>query len=803
MEDFDNDTHYDMSGLTATAVNCGGAIYGKCDNLHGDAKRQCQYNACRAAGPCHYIKDPVTHHYRCRGECNVYSPGLQGDCFHHDVSVTWRIGARAPDDMCPDAAPGEDGDGDGIEDACDPDRFFKETYVAAGDKSGRYPTTPPSNIIDDAWTSMYPSHWDPTVPRQGFLDADRDGVPEGEDFCPVDPSGGYPYFDDNSWGEDQNWPWTTDSAAPPFHTAGELHRGNPCDPYPLGITEVVPEASSGSACSDRSRHVIAGDNAPRYTIYEEAGTSVNGATVNGEVDGQTYRCACRDKVTLQPIADCLDSERSDCFRRDVQVVTDLSKTTGYGNLPLERESCSYDANGFCAPYPIDSAEKSWVWHYEHSNHDPPEPAHFGTNDFVTVKAGGVNEESFIQSRYEYAIMTLTSIKKAPAKDQQFGSDPSPFPDPRFVSTDDINKNLWDPTSAESKRLRVNFAGELQLTEEHRALIPPLICNDPFHLGFDAVWTQVKCIVGCDPLDFSKWWEDGDPFQLVRNDTTLSGLVLVRPAEGYTSSIVADDIAQELLGSSSVLAAPMPTGPAAAGPDLMVLGTNRAGTSWLRLAQGFALGDVGGLLGAPTAAAFVAPATAPSTGYYTVDSGQLPVPLAEGSRLLSDPRSDWVGLFVPGWGVWGYNPLTGSWRNAGAPPEVVSRGEPALAMVGSALVVAGGVTEAGAATDAWAVSLAGHGAQLLSQSLPPRRSALLTVKADASGFAYEAASTTPASRATISGASIASRPARCRHGSWRPIQDAASRSRPTPQGSISRRSAAGRGSTGSIRPRPQA
>jgi len=648
--------------------------------------------------------------------------------------------ARRADDMCPDGAPyaDDDGDGDGIEDACDPDLFFKEKYVAYG--SSAYPTTLPSDIIDDAWTSTYPSHWDPTVPRQGFLDTDVDGVPDGEDFCPLDNHYpyGYPYFDDNSWGEDQNWPrLATAPAATPSHTAGELHRGNSCDPYPLGITALVPEAGYGSACSDSFHYVTGGDNAPRYTVTQENGVSVNGAKVSGEVDGQTYRCACRNRNTgkpiTDPVTDCLDQPQSDCFRRDVPIVNPLT-ANGYGYLPVQRKNCAQQqANGFCAHYPIDSGDESWDWVDEYEKADPSKPPHFGPGDVIAAPPSPpINPQPYLYSRYQYAIMTLSDIDAAPARDQQLGSLPSPFPDPLYVTGDDYSKGLGDVTSPQSKRLRATFTGNLQLSSEHQVYLPPKICNDPFHLGFAAVWAQYQCVIGCDPLDLSKWWEDPDPFQIVRNDTTLSGLVLVRPAEGYTSSIVADETAQELLGSSPVLAAPMPTGPDFAGPSLMVLGTSRAGTSWLLLAQGGSL--IGGL-GAPVAAPLAAPAGPPSRSYYTADEGELPVALAQGSRLLTDRRTDWAALFVPGSGVWGFDPLTATWRNAGAPAEVVSRGEPALAMVGDALVVAGGVTAQGTASDAWAVSLAGHGSQLLTRSLPPRRSALLAVKADSSGLAY--------------------------------------------------------------------
>lgn len=777
--DFDGDGLRDMSALTASSSNCDTAT-SRDDCL----ARSCKYDSANG----------------CYGQCPLAPEGVQSYCLAKSASerhATYTLATQRPGDMCPDGAPyaGDDGDGDGIEDPCDPDRLFKEKYVAYG--SSAYPTTLPSDIIDAAWTSAYPTHWDPTVPRQGFLDTDADAVPDGEDFCPLDSTYpyGYPYFDDNSWGADLNWPRTAGPAAAPIHTAGELHRGNPCDPYPLGITALVPEPGYGSACSDSFHYVTEGDDAPRYTVSQENGISVNDAKVTGEVDGQTYRCACRNSINFDPIQDpvedCVDNGQSDCFRRDV-VLADPASANGHGYLPVQRNSCVPDPNGFCTHYSIDSGHESWDWVDEYKNADPARPAHFGPGDIIAASPSPpINPQPYLYSRYQYAIMTLTDIDAAPARDQQLGSQPSPFPDPLYVTTDDLDKGLGDVTSPQSKRLRATFTGNLQLSSEHVVYLPPNICNDPFHLGFAAVWAQFKCIIGCDPLDLSKWWEDPDPFQLVQNDTTLSGLVLVRPAEGYTSSIVADETAQELLGSSPVLAAPMPTGPDFAGPVLMVLGTSRTGTSWALLAQGLSLGGGGGLLRAPLAT----PAGPPSTSYYTADYGELPVALAEGSRLLTDRRTDRAALFVPGSGVWGFNPLTAKWRNAGAPLEVVSRGEPALAMVGSALVVAGGVTESGTATDAWAVSLEGHGAELLTASLPPRRSALLVVKPDSSGFAYAGGfDDSGAARDDIWSLGAGRSP----RGSLPPTPGADSRSRPGPRGSICRRSAAGRGSTGSTR-----
>lgn len=455
--------------------------------------------------------------------------------------------------------------------------------------------------------------------------------------------------------------------------------------------------------------------------------------MTGELDGQTYRCACRDTTTHEPTSDCLGSVTSDCYRALV-ALPDLALATGYGYLPVHRQVCAKDGNGFCSHYQIASASQRWDWLNEWVVDLFGGHTHFGDGDIVHHAAGGLNLTDYYQSKYEYAIMTLSDVGtdsgEPPGRMQQSGS---PFPDPEY-DTGHNNHDLFDFSTAMSKRLRATFAGRVRLTSEHRFSVPAINCNDPFHLGFAAVWAQVKCLIGCDPTELSPWWEDPDPIEVARNDLTIGGLVLVRPKEGTTSSIVVDDTATEMLGSRLALTAALPADRQGSSPDLMMIGTDVDGiTSWVRLSATQNLQ----IESASTTAAIAVGSTSdvPSTQYYSTDSGSLPVALTPDSRVVSDPKSGSAALFVSGRGIWGYAPDTRAWQEAVASPEALLRTNPALTLVGDALVVAGGTGPDGALSDAWAVQVSGRGTQLLTNSLPPRSDALLALKPDSSGFVY--------------------------------------------------------------------
>ena len=69
-----------------------------------------------------------------------------------------------------------DTDGDGIPDDCDPNPRWRNTFVGGGTAS-----QPPAsaNTLLGPWVD---DHGNSCGPRAGFLDTDRDGLVDGEDY---------------------------------------------------------------------------------------------------------------------------------------------------------------------------------------------------------------------------------------------------------------------------------------------------------------------------------------------------------------------------------------------------------------------------------------------------------------------------------------------------------------------------------------------------------------------------------------------------------------------------------------------
>ena len=121
-------------------------------------------------------------------------------------------------DPCPlGSQEGEDTDEDNLVGACDPVERWYSPFVAGGDDE-----FPAAKVgVGVVFMGVGPA---------GFLDTDRDDIPEGADMCPFNGDWG---ANANSWGERQNsWlDWTVEDVA--NTKLGKMIRGNKCDPYPV------------------------------------------------------------------------------------------------------------------------------------------------------------------------------------------------------------------------------------------------------------------------------------------------------------------------------------------------------------------------------------------------------------------------------------------------------------------------------------------------------------------------------------------------------------------------------------------
>ena len=630
-------------------------------------------------------------------------------------------------DSCPlTSSQGVDADGDGIDDACDPDPLFRQKYVARGWDQWR---PAPVSALNLGWGPL--GRPGTMYPRGGFWDSDQDGYIEGEDLCPVSPGWGDDHSS-NLWGEVLNWPLEDPGTSVDL---GELYRGNSCDPYPVsGVSWDNPSGERrGPACgaptvfttgSDSAHivirtHVGASENDPRWRDR-------NPVWPQKSWKGQTYRCACRDRETGAPINEeqCLVSARSECFRDDV-AAADRRTARGRGWLPVDRPGCSRYEWTYCKAYEVRATPKQpamvqkleWAWREEVENY----PNHFELGDIdqgfeALPPLYGPSNEVYA-TNYQYALWSIVEIDVPPGPFEKLAR--SRFEDPERLPA---GKPLLDVKSVQSRRLRSSFAQPEWLVSRHRKFFPGSFCPLPISLIRN--------------IELVLWRPDPPPNIRVAEPTLrflgsggsqINDLSIVH-SDGFSRVVSLDKAAPEWMHASAgraVMLAPVDQvrGGTVYGlsegndeePALLWVGTDGERTRWARLVT------------VPSEEAAVA-------RYVVAAEGEMH-DVGPSAVLVQDPRGVSAGVVDPDTGVARvYAPEIDDFVRYQAPEILYGRHDAAMTVVGTNLVVIGGRDARGVLSDAWLITLTGE-AQQLDLKVPARSGARLTLSVDREALVF--------------------------------------------------------------------
>ncbi len=629
-------------------------------------------------------------------------------------------------DLCPlDSGPELDADGDHLYGACDFDGNFRQSWVGIGT-----PGKPPVPQAFNSWSPI------PTHAFGGFLDTDQDGIADGLDSCPklpgtLGPEGGITVS--NRWGEDLSWPPHPVSN----NELGALQRGERCDPYPAAHSTWNPKNSYNKTCGGPG-WISVGQEAIGVTTRVSRGVSANDpfwtspkTELPATFTVQSYRCACRHRVTGAPLngALCVTDPNSDCYRGSARRADEPNAPVGRGFRPIERPSCTRDDKSWCESFPLavprfgsEPSGVSWRWLDELKAFGPASAnPHFAPEDVITEPASPFSG-AHQGLKHQHAVWTLPEISAPPAtpsKQSQFSFHFDPEYDPQHRADD-----LWDLLSDQSRRLRASFSEQpmADLVSNHSAfsLKPPCAV-----LTIDQQLALVKLWFGPDPVKPEVTGFSG--LRLLAHDGGLmTRAAIARPAEGsYATLSLGAVAAQGWLATAPVLVAPA-GGAAQSTPVLAALMAPLASTRSRSEEPAMIAVERSAVVARWALVAPVASADQSIT-YEIAGEGTLPGAVSPAASLIADPTGMTVALVdtAGGWVDW-YSSSSRLWTRSALPPEVAGLDGAALALWGSHLLVAGGARDGTLVGQLWDVGLFGGPVSLARSDLPVRRGAALSV-----------------------------------------------------------------------------
>ncbi len=676
------------------------------------------------------------------GRPDGYSPGQIGSCPGRPAKLP-----VAPTDLCPLGADQSDADGDHVYGACDPDPYYRNTYVAGG--SPAWPTVPPPPPKPLFGSIVGVS------PGGGFWDSDQDRLIEGEDLCPTVPGGGSvtdPYSNWNSWGERLQFQ-EADGARDP----GFFYRGNLCDPYPSTRTSWTETgvAHQDHKCVPFPRYESGGANVYEASVSVQAGRSANdpnpNAPDNRRFQVQPFRCACPSGS----VEDCLERDTSPCFgERLLEAIP--GDAAGSFWRPVQRPGCAQEPNGYCSPMTLPngaSSDVSWDWVKEFEDH----PTHFPAGSVTVAPALDPNPPFAPTGGTEYSAGPY-ALWTATVEGESFQSPPglafstpanARFPEPERT---DPGAALVDVASPESRSLRSAFAPPVDLQSGYVRWLPP---------GSDCQLPPLidPCAVAsCDWLQWWNWlvfppdiarvgggllhdWTIADAWYWQRRGDRLGDTYLAtREVSDLRAQVEEPDHwSAERPGHVAILNAGQ------AAPALMFVELSDTAARWVlmqavaqdtvfrRLAEGDMPTAVtnqarlisdprgqGAVLLDPELNAFLAfdfvlrqwlPQDLPSVTVFDLVSS---APALSGTQLYTAPRAN-----SPGWIVDVYTGAAATWTL----PELSRTGARLTPTLdGNGLLFAGGTDQAGPHDDVWLVPFGSDAApspiQLVSDSSSP-------------------------------------------------------------------------------------
>jgi hypothetical protein len=678
---------------------------------------------------------------------------------------SWVLGAAQPfatsftpfvaQDPCPLHGPqsGVDEDLDGVDDTCDPDVRWWTPFVGGGSKqygSNEWPAA--SEYLLGSWSSKPKAGFGP---RGGFLDTDRDGVPDGEDACPFNYGG---FGDTNTWGEDLNWPPGPGTIVGGGKNVfkGMLQRGDDCDPYAIGVPEWSDDEGHGEAAGSSSHGTLCyvnltgswcgGRDIEPIRQRVTVGVSNNDPLIATDAKParnlwmQTHRCACRAPEGL----DCLEHETGECFRRPATASDDYS-AQGAGRYfrPIDRFRCNddRDVHSFCQPYSIlathplrtqaydiQLSSTGWEWARELSRDESPIPPpgwirHFALDDFT------VNSVNQRVSTREYVIWAMTGMDRGADK---YGA-PGPlsrshapaerfYPDPEAIDTR-LLPAAGPNASEESRRLRSGYETRRRgLVSFKCGTGDPIVDCRTFNLKYSLMFWE----------SFIRW---PDRPQSVRNrlligvqgDRIEQTFVFGLRDRIYSKVELAADALGSWVASSSGTIVPLGGGQRAAHeaspasaqsdtipavfPDILWVEKGTAQPRWARL-RPVQTGD--------------------RTVWYDLsDQGSVGAPIGAAAILVGDQFGETAAILdVASDRVLGFDPTLRAWvANRASVASVGAREGAATLLLGSKLVVLGGRRGGQVLSDAWSLDVLGGEHQPIASGLPARHHALSSLSTD--------------------------------------------------------------------------
>lgn len=622
-----------------------------------------------------------------------------------------------PTDRCgidPDPMATDD-DGDGLFGACDPEPFYRNVYVAGG--SAAWPAYEPSaGGFLPGWrtTSAWP------VPRGGFLDRDGDGYVDGEDLCPSDPNGGL--TNNNVWGERLNF---EASQADGLRDLGAFYRGDRCDPYPATRTEWLDsgENHSSSTC-DLLQFNYGGTSTATIAASVRAGRSMNDPTRDGPDDRQflagVYRCACT-------APDCLTDFANNCFMERTRRAQE-DAFVGRGWRAVERSSCERNVDGYCEDDLGFSAHQTrtirWEWTEEVEDH----PEHFAPGDVYSPESSDppnpedlLDKDSDVGLTYPYALATQVvigaSLLEPPGLSlSQIGEFPEPEQTPFGVK-------LLDLEGDESRWLRTSFAEPRSLVSPYKYFKGAVDCQ--FVPPFDPC---AQAVCNWRPFDPQIYYHR--PLDYIAKGPWV-GLRIFWPGvsnvtESYTGVPALGALQRVVLADASHW------GALGSGTGALVSSIGRASVSeepallWVEHAPGQARWVL--YAAEHNMLSRSASVASAEISYANVAEGVLPFGVSAGARLAASADGEHVALFDPELRrLQTFDLPTQTWTALSIPQEIFDRVGPALAVLGTELVVLGGrPSNPSVAAQDWRVSLGSGEARPWRFGVPPRVGAQLTL-----------------------------------------------------------------------------
>lgn len=472
---------------------------------------------------------------------------------------TWGIRGPAPErlDACPwvfelpaawsvfelaGASAGADVDGDHFPAACDADDLHRSVYVAGG--------TPGQPVVTDEATAAF-ARWGSGLPRGGFLDSDRDQIPDGEDGCPLSPGSFLTDVRSNANRAAERKFFSP--LVTRLYDPGTLERADRCDPNPVAVPEVVATTTDGGTgigmC--KATRLIVGEDALTIVNTTTRGVSHNGPTpvLGATIAAQTYRCACRtvDGGAIEDATTCLTSPRSECNRWHT-----TTAAPGHGWIPIHRAGCGADG---CArhavPLAIGASTTStitWDWRDELTEFGPDSSApHFAPGEIVSKVVSGA---TVYESTFDYVFWTQTYPAGSLGVETT-----TRMPDPERLPA---YSYLADPTNATGQSLRAGYSLDTHRLVSRHELPFNLDCpavdwasgEIPSPVSDPAGWGEsVGAVMGPDVI----WVELGERARWAR--TTPSGDILAEgelPAE--VSALVR--LVPDRYGEGAVMLDPM-------------------------------------------------------------------------------------------------------------------------------------------------------------------------------------------------------------------------------------------------------